>query len=147
MSSRPSGDRGSAPRDWGDDRDRIQVGAFFGLVAGVGVLALVMLWMVGARVLGRPADIAGMLRIHLVCALGYVACGAAIGGLWPLRRAVWGYWALWLIATAMLSVTLTCVAHGALSQWPPAAWPRIALMAPGLAWVLGSSRRRPATPA
>src|SRR5687767_13127447 len=122
MSSRPSGDREPATRDWGDDRDRIQVGAFFGLVSGVGALILVMLWTIGARILGHPVDIPAVLRIHLVCMLGYVACGAAIGGLWPLRRKAWGYWMLWLIAAAMLSVTLTCVAHGAISDWPPAAW-------------------------
>ncbi len=127
-------------RDRGDGRDRVEVGAFFGLVAGVLALALVMLWTLGAHLFGRPVAPLAVLRVHAAGIAGYVVVGATTGGLWPLRRTTWGHWLLWLMAAAMLSVTLTCVAHGAVTAWPPEAWPRLALMVPALAWVLGSRR-------
>ncbi len=119
-------------------RDRAQVGAFFGTLAGGTMLLCILLYGLGARWLGRNIGLGALLQLHGMYMVGYLAVGGLIGASWPLRHTGPGRWALWLLSATVLSVSLMSVRHGAPLHWPRQAWFQLAVMGPALAWVIGS---------
>lgn len=128
----------------GPARDRIQVGAFFGALAGLGAFLLVLLWAAGSAWLGGGPSPARVVPLNLALLLVYILAGGAIGGAWPLRQTRGGRVLLWLIAATPVSITLISLEYGPPTGWPARAWLWLPVMIPAFAWVLGSgSGRRP----
>lgn len=104
-------------------RDRIEVGAFAGFVAGVVAFLLVLLYGLVAG-FGREVGPAWgpFLRLHAGYVGLYALVGAAIGAAWPRRVSWGGRWALWLGFTAAGALTVFSVVHGAPGGWSRGEW-------------------------
>lgn len=107
---------------WGDVRDAVLVGGGFGLVGGViacgvvGAFAATPWWK---EPFGR-AIVPHLLYIPLYGLAGTVIClGYPFG-----QVAVWRRRGLWLVASAMFSLTITSAAQGPCWSWGPGVWGR-----------------------
>jgi hypothetical protein len=125
-------------------RDRVEVGAFFGLVAGLVALVVVVSWTSLASSEGKESlgVVAALHAGHIVL---YVLAGGLLGYLWPRRRTTAGRWGLWLIATATGAVSVNSVTYGPFWSWSPTGWGYYSLMAilftPVFAWP--AARKQP----
>lgn len=118
-------------------RDRAEVGAFFGVVAGLAGLGVVAAWLGLERLWGTSRPFWPALVLHLGNLVLYAAAGALIGAAWPLRSRAAGRMALWLVGTAAAAMTITSVVHGPLWTWPWEVWWRYGLTAAAFALVFG----------
>ena len=108
-------------------RDLVQVGAMFGLIAGLGAFVLVLAWVAISRLWQPALPLGATVRLHLVYVLIYVAIGAAVGVLWPTRTAFTGRMATCVLAVAAGALTIFSVSAGPAWRWSPTLWSRYAL--------------------
>ncbi|MEO8138089.1 MAG: hypothetical protein ABI742_00505 [Gemmatimonadota bacterium] len=146
MRSEASSGRPAPGWEWNQVRDRAQVGAYFGLLAGVVALVIVLTWAGVRAALGRAVPALPLLRLHGCYVVMYLFVGALLGALWPLRRSRLGHWFLRVLAACAAMVTLISIRHGSLFSWPAIDWLWLALSAPLFAWVFGGSSRRATQP-
>jgi hypothetical protein len=125
-----------------DSRDRIEVGAFFGLVAGVVAFAVIFVWILLTRPGTGATPLRPILLLHAGHVLLYTLAGALVGFLWPARRTAAGHWGLWLLATATGAVSVNSVSYGPIWTWASPEWGRYALMAVLFTPVFAWPRRR-----
>jgi hypothetical protein len=128
---------------WSELRDRAQVGAFFGIVAGCVALLIALGYAVIARGVGRVTPAGASLALHAGYVGLYACVGLAIGALWPRRRDGLGRWTLWMLAATPLSITILSLARGSPPGWSAQSWLHLAIMIPAFAWVLGDCRKSP----
>ena len=122
--------------------DRMEVGAFFGFVAGLLTLGIVTAWLLLKRLVsGDPFSMAAVL-LHAGYILLYALSGALIGNFWPLGQTMVGRWGLWLIATATGALSVNSVAHGPVWSWSLINWGHYGLMTILLVPVLASPRAK-----
>lgn len=113
------------------------MGGFFGFVAGLIVLGVVVLWALLIRSESQE-PLKAVVALHAGQILLYVLAGGLLGFLWPIRRTTSGRWGLWFIATATGAVSVNSVAYGPFWRWSTAEWGYFTLMAiaftPVFAW-------------
>jgi hypothetical protein len=126
-------------------RDRVEVGAFFGFLAGLVVLGVVLSWTLLTRGASAP-PVRPIALLHVGHILLYTLGGAMLGFLWPARRTAAGHWGLWFLATATGAVSVNSVSYGPLWTWSPTEWGQYALMAILFTPVFAWPRRRSGSP-
>jgi hypothetical protein len=107
--------------------DLLQVGAMFGLMAGVLAWVLVMAWTLLMQLRDDRPSIRDALVLHLEYVLVYVAIGALVGVLWPTRAVLAGRVAVSVLVCAAGALTIFSVSSGPVWRWPIGVWGRFAL--------------------
>ena len=109
-------------------RDKLEVGALFGLLAGVLAWVLVLIWSVASRFWRAPLiPMRTTVLLHLGYVLAYVALGALGGILWSTRTAFAGRLATCALMTAAGGLTVFSLSAGPAWRWPASLWARYAL--------------------
>ena len=131
------------PLRW-EIQDGAEVGAFFGGVAGVLSLVLVLGWGLISRMGRAPLDLRALLHVHSLYVPLYMLLGALIGMFWPLRAFLAGRILLWWLASAAVSLTIFSVGAGPVWRWSLPVWGKYALVsfafAAMFAWPEGRKR-------
>jgi hypothetical protein len=123
-------------------RDDLEVGAFFGAVAGVLAVVIVLVWWLVTRLFGTAVAFRPLVAAQLVNVFVYALLGAVMGGLWPRRGLEPVRFLLWLLASAAATMSLASVVEGPFWRWPLGLWGKFVLMAVVFTLVLGFTPRR-----
>jgi hypothetical protein len=107
-------------------RDLVQVGAMFGLIAGIVAWVLVLLWTLLMQLRETKPSLRAVLVLHLEYVIVYVAIGVVIGVLWPTRSALAGRVVVNVLACAVGAMTIFSISAGPIWRWPMETWIRFA---------------------
>jgi hypothetical protein len=107
--------------------DLLQVGAMFGLIAGVLAWVLVMAWTLLMQLRDVRPSIRDALVLHLEYLVVYVVIGALVGALWPTRSVLAGRVVVSVLVCALGALTVFSVSSGPVWRWPVGVWGRFAV--------------------
>ena len=120
----------------------MEVGAFFGAVAGIIALLIVLGWWLVTRIGGTAVPVRPLLVLHLVNVVIYAVCGVAISLLWSRRHSTPMSFLLWLLGSSVAALTVVSVVAGPFWRWSAVMWGKYALTAVGFTFISGWRPRR-----
>lgn len=125
----------------GEVRDGVQVGGFFGGLAGLGAAAIALLVLFIGSWFGHPVAWRETILSQLTILPLYLVAGALIAIFWHRRSSRAGHFGLRCIAAAPVALSVAAATAGPPWGWPGLTWLKLVPMIPAFAWVFGGAPR------
>lgn len=126
----------------GEVRDGIQVGGFFGALAGIAAAAIALLVLLIGSWFGHPVAWRDAILSQLTVLPLYLGAGALITMFWHHRTSRPGHFGLRCVAALPVALSVAAATAGPPWGWPGLTWLKVVPMIPAFAWVFGGRSRR-----
>ena len=126
----------------GEVRDGLQVGGFFGALAGIAAAAIALLVQLIGSWFGHPVAWRDAILSQLTVLPLYLGAGALIAIFWRRRASRAGHFGLRCVAALPMVLSVAAATAGPPWEWPGLTWLKVVPMIPAFAWVFGGRSRR-----
>lgn len=126
----------------GEVRDGIQVGGFFGALAGIAAAAIALLVLLIGSWFGHPVAWRTATLSQLVLLPLYLGAGALIAIFWRRRASRAGHFGLRCVAAVPVALSVAAATAGPPWEWSGVLWLKLVPVVPAFAWVFGGPSRR-----